>query len=129
MTHFTLTSGRRVTLARLHQARTYAGVLAGKPGPRLNQDLIDELVAEAEEYGGDTRPCLIAPNAEAFAVRLPSIACIAVLESGELKEGTEPYSGMTVVWFQDEFGPPFPAEVDAQIRALDWEAAAHEWCP
>ena len=126
--HFTLTSGRRVSLARLHQTRTYAGVLAGKPGPRLNQDLIDAVVDEAERYGV-ARPRLIPPSAEAFAQRLPSIACIAVLESGELKGGTEPYSGMTVVWFQDEFGTPFPKEVDAHIRAIDWEAEAQEWCP
>ncbi len=126
--NFTLNSGRRVLVARLHQRRTYGGVLAGKPGPRLNQDLVDELVGEAENYGGAGIQ-VIRPSAEAFAERLSSIACIAVLESGELKGGTEPYSGMTIAWFQDELGPPFPAEVDAHIRALDWEATAHEWCP
>jgi hypothetical protein len=130
MKELRLDCGRRVSIAQLHQAPTYAGVLAGKMGPYLNQLVIDSLVEEAEGYSvPGIEPLLVAPSAEAFANKLPAIACIAVLESGELKNGHEPYSAMTVAWFQDELAPPFPNDVEALIRGMDWEAVAKEWCP
>lgn len=85
MKKFTLNSGRRVSLAELHQRSTYAGVLAGKPETRLNQAVLDSILDEAKGYGfGECQPKLISPSAEAIAGRLPPIACIAVLHSNEL---------------------------------------------
>ena len=130
MKHFTLTSGRRVSIEQLHQRGTYAGVLAGKLGARLNQALIDDLVVEARSYGyGETPPILIPPEPAALEGRLPAVACIAVLNSDGLARGSEPYSTVTIAWVQPELAPPIPAQIEAHIRALDWEAKATEWCP
>ena len=130
MRGFTLSSGRVVSVAELHQRQTYAGVLAGRPGPRLNQAVIDAILEEAKWYGVAREARFIRPSADAFAGRLPSVACIAVLESGQLaRQGSEPYSSMTVVWFQDELAPPFEKNLETYLRSIDWETSAQEWCP
>jgi hypothetical protein len=125
----TLASGRMVSFAELHQTRTYAGLLAGKPGPRLNAAVIDALMEEATVYGVGDSPRLIPLSSEAMTTRLPRIACFAVLESDALPRSREPYSSLTIIWFQDEFGPPFPPFVIDYVRALNWETSAHAWCP
>ena len=128
MKQLVLESGRRVSLAQLHQEPTYAGVLAGKPAQHLNEIIIEDIVDGARQYSV-AEPVLISPSSDALSNRLPGIACVAVLASGELNGGSEPYSAMTFVWFQEELAVPFPPEVEATIRAVDWEAAAAEWCP
>jgi hypothetical protein len=127
MRDLNLGRGRIVSVAELYQRPTYAGVLAGKPGPRLNQSMIDQLLVQAKRYGCSLEPRIVAPSAEAFATELPPVACIAVLESGGF--GGEPCSSLTVAWFQEHLAPPFPQEVERYVRSLDWEAVAVEWCP
>ena len=130
MRRFALPSGRVVSVAELHQRQTYAGVLAGKPGPHLNRVVTDGLLEEAKLYGIAREPRFIRPSDHAWAGRLPSVACVAVLESSQLaRPGSEPYSSMTIVWLQDELGPPFAAEFGAFVQTIDWEASAQEWCP
>ncbi len=128
MKQLVLQSGRRVSLAQLHQEPTYTGLLAGKPARYLNESIIEHIVDDARQYSV-AEPVVISPSADAMEDRLPAIACVAVLESAELANGSEPYSAMTFVWFQEELAPPFPPEVEAAIRAVDWETAAAEWCP
>jgi hypothetical protein len=126
----TLDSGRVVTLSELHQRRTYAGLLAGKPDRRLNLALIEETTREATSCalaGADA--VVFAPPSELIASRLPAIACVAVFHSGELRGGSEPYTSMTFVWWQEAFGAMFPACVQQAISAVDWESRAQEWCP
>lgn len=123
----TLKSGRAVSLSELHQSGTYAGLLAGKPDARINQDVIEDLLGQASRYNvAGAEPQLLAPAQ--METRLPSVACIAVLQSGELQRpGSEPYSSAVVVWFQDDFGPPIAAPVLEQIKELDWESIARDW--
>lgn len=127
--HLTLASGRKVTLDTLQQWRTYAGMLAGKPDARINRSHIEELLERASEYtvvGGT--PLLIQPAEDALNARLPAVTCIAVFQSGELaRKDAEPYSSLTVAWFQGAFALPISPDVEAQIRAVDWEAAAKDW--
>ena len=57
--------------------------------------------------------------------RLPAVTCIAVFESGELtREGSEPYPSLTIAWFQAVYALPIDADVEARIRAVDWEVVA-----
>ena len=128
MKQLILESGRQVLLAQLHQEPTYAGLLAGKPAQHLNESIIEDIVEAARQYSA-AEPVLVSPSADTIANRLPGIACVAVLESGELERGSDPYSAMTFVWFQEQLAPPFPPEVESAIRAIDWETSAIEWCP
>jgi hypothetical protein len=126
----TLATGRVVSMAQLHQRGTYAGVLAGKFDQRLSRMMIEEITQEAAQHGpAGCRPHVVLPPPAAIAHRLPGVACIAVLESGELRGGSEPYSSVVVAWFQDDFLSPMPEAVAARIRDMDWEKTAVEWCP
>lgn len=125
----TLISGRAVSLGELHQWRTYAGLLAGKPDARTNGDLIEKLIEDAKQFvvkGG--KPFLVEPDPAALADRLPAISCIGVFDSNELtRPGSEPYSSLAVVWFQEEFGPPMAGATLESIHQLDWESLAQDW--
>ena len=131
----TLTSGRHVSLASLKQWRTYGGMLAGRPDAAINEAHIEDLLEEARRYtvaGGE--PMMVQPKVTTAGrpgkEHLPGITCIAVFESGELaREDSEPYSSLTVAWFQDAFALPIDPDVEAQVRAVDWEAAAKDWMP
>jgi hypothetical protein len=129
--NLTLPTGRRITLASLEQFRTYDGLLAGKPDARTNKRHIEDLFERACQHtvaGGN--PVLLQPSQEALNGHLPGVSCIAVFESGELaRKGSEPYSSLTVAWFQNSFALPIDASVDAQIRAIDWEHAGTDWMP
>lgn len=126
----TLNSGRVVSLGELHQWGTYAGLLAGKPDARMNADHIRRLLSEAKRYGvAGAEPHLVPPIPAQLETRLPAVNCIAVLNSDALQRpGSEPYSSLTVAWYQEDFAPPIAASVEQQILAIDWEAHAKDWC-
>lgn len=125
----TLAAGRRITLASLEQWRTYDGLLAGKPGPAINRSHVEELLKRAKEHTADGgHPMLIQPSEAAISGRLPAVTCVAVFESGEFaRADSEPYSSLTVAWFQHEFALPIDQTVESLIRTVDWESAAKDY--
>lgn len=127
----TLETGRVVSLVELHQWRTYAGMLAGKPDAQINEGHIEEALTSAKQYGIEgSEPYLVAPSPEVMATRLPAVLCIAVLESSELKrDPSEPYSSLTVAWWQEQLAPPMDPVVAARVSAIDWESQAVPFCP
>jgi hypothetical protein len=136
----TLRFGRTVSIAELHQWRTYAGLLAGRPDASTNQGRIGTLLDEARRFGvAEAQPYLIRPTvtikeweSKGMAMReerLPAVSCIAVLVSdGLARKDSEPYSSLTIVWFQDKFALPIAPEIYEKIRAIDWETHARDWC-
>ncbi len=57
-----------------------------------------------------------------------AVACLGHFDSGELKRpGSEPYSSLVVVWFQNRFAAPIDPGVLTQIERLDWEGLARDW--
>lgn len=123
--HLTLNSGRRIHMVGLRQWPSYYGVLAGKPYPEGNARIIDEALALARDLAPGKKAAVLLPPPPGDA--LPRIVTIAVFDSGELlKPGSEPYSSLAVVWFQDRFGLP-GEPVEAHIAALDWERLAEDW--
>ena len=136
----TLNSGRVISLGVLCQDRTYEGHLAGYPHKRMNDETIERLLAKAPKLTSDQgKPLLIDPvisvrDRGARAImgpeeRLPEVACVARFDSNALaKIGSEPYSSLTIVWFQEAFGVPTDATILEQIRAIDWEDRATDWC-
>ena len=123
-----LTSGREVSLGVLNQKLTYAGVLCGKLDARANKPIIDTLLEDAKRFvvaGGNAH--LIGPDD--ISAQLPAVACVAELQSGVLRrKGSEPYSSMTIAWFQGEFALPIAEDVLRKIRAIDCEGGAVDWC-
>lgn len=155
--NITLSSGREIALARLEQWRTYTGMLAGVPNRESNGRIIESARAVALQHGLEgTSPYLVPPQptpidlvrtseswlkatgmtAEQSAARdrashferLPAVTCVAVFESDKLaKPDSEPYSSLTVIWFQEDFALPLDAQVLAHIQSLDWETLATDW--
>jgi hypothetical protein len=118
-------------MVELHQSRTYAGLLAGRPDARMNRGHIEEALASAKQYGIEgCEPYLVAPAPAVLRSQLPAVMCIAVLESGELhRDPREPYSSLTVTWWQDQLAPPLEPAIEQHIRGIDWELRAVPFCP
>lgn len=120
-----LRSGRTIKLVRLEQWPTYRGMLCGVKSATVNEGYVERAVEQAREWAMEgMEPCLLPPPA---GEELPAVASIAEFDSGELeKEGSEPYSSVVVIWFQDRFGVP-EGEVVGQLGELDWERVAKDW--
>lgn len=142
-----LSGGRRITLDRLVQYPTYAGVVEGLPSPSTNDVRIETALIDAQALCVDgAKPHLIAPSrrdyfrepgdmASACSERLhpewlPMVTCAArFLDSAPVRDRSSDASTLTVVWFQDEFALPIAAPALDGLRALDWHALAtdFEW--
>ncbi len=134
----TLLSGREIRLMELQQSWTYEGLLEGLPTDRMNKRHLDGLLSERRgkpypqgpvhlivpterpiEYSAD-RPYPFGTPAE-----LPHVTCIGRFESRAVaREESCYYSGLVVIWFQDEFAYPIDPGVMEKLRALDWERLA-----
>ena len=139
-TDFTITSGREIRLLALDQYYTYEGLLLGVPTREMNQDIMDQLIAEyvrPDEYGV---PLLLEPeqkpldvpehrHVDGMPATLPSMTCIARFNSdGQL--GTDDiWSVLRVIWFQEEFAFPIDDQAVRQIAEIDWETRATGWLP
>jgi len=115
-----------IELVRLEQSRTYYGVLAGKLFPTVRPRRIEDALERARKDSLEgTEPLLLAPPE---GLELPEVTTIATFDSGELKRaGSEPYSSLTVVWFQEGFGVEVGERVLGQLREVDWEGLAKDW--
>jgi hypothetical protein len=138
----TLTCGRSVLLAELHQWMTYAGWLEGVPSCEWNDWKIKGALERARRYGQGFPPHLIPPQRRDYlrhpgdmetsrALRglpaewLPMVTCIGVFRDVvPARDKSMDQSYLTVVWYQDEFALPITDAVLDQLRALDWETLA-----
>jgi uncharacterized protein (TIGR02996 family) len=134
-----LHSGRSVRFLSLDQWDVYAGLLEGLPTREGNQRRIERILArERERNGGDVY--LVRPEERPIAYHreepypfgtpaaLPGIGCVGRLHSNTpARDPGRGYSGLTVVWFQDEFAFPIDPVVREQIRAIDWEQHATDF--
>lgn len=135
-----LASGRLIRLSRITQWRTNGGLLCGKPTPEMNDDNLLHTLDKAREFGkGLGEPVLIEPRRTPVppivgrdlppAEWLPATTCIAMFDSNALqRDDSEPYSSLVIAWFQDEFALPIDDTVLHEIRQIDWERFATDWC-
>jgi len=139
-----LRSGRTITLKRLNQVMTYAGLLEGTPNREMNDRHIEYALREAQEmYVAGFRPHLIPPPRQDYyrtpgdmqRIRdfsphhipewLPVVQCVGSFQSGVTARNPDMHvSVLTVVWFQDEYAPPIREPALSQLRELDWESLA-----
>ncbi len=127
-----LDGGRSISLSQLVQWRTNEGLLCGKPSSTSNDETLQRTLDEARRIGaGLGEPLLIPPtrtparNGES----LPGVTCIAIFNSTALERSdSEPYSSMAVVWLQEAFALPIEERALEEIRRINWEALATDWC-
>ena len=61
------------------------------------------------------------------AQRLPSVTCLAHIESGRpARDNRLMMSCLTVVWFQDVFAFPIDPDVRKEIIGIDWNKLAKD---
>jgi hypothetical protein len=125
---FTLYSGRVVSLSRLYKRLTYARPLAGKPNRQMNDALVGSFLEEAKAYAvPGAKPVVLLPAVAVLDAELPAVSGIGVFDSGPFnRSGREPFTSMAFIFWQKEFFPVFPPQVEQEIVATDWEANAQE---
>ena len=134
-----LPSGRKLYLRELRQVLTYEGLLAGLPTVEMNQRQLERLVAEHRDKPYDGEPYLIRPTEKPIPYQhrdgrpypfgtpsaLPAVTCIGRFRSLQtVRDKSCDYSGLVLIWLQDDFAFPIDPAVFAQILAIDWEAHA-----
>lgn len=132
-----LDSGRRLSLMELKQFLTDEGLLEGLPTAERNRQRVERWVLEhrGRPYPGE--PHLIRPVETPVPYQgdrpyrfgtpsaLPSVTCMGRFTSLDpARDPVREYSGLVVLWFQEEFALPIDPAILRQIRSLDWETLA-----
>lgn len=118
-------------LISLEQSLVYAGLIEGLPTDRTNGWKLDAL---RQRY---PKGHLIEPEQTPIPwegrypfgrpQRLPSVQCVAQLRGPGFTDTVMYHSGLTLLWFQDDWAMPVAPHIVAAIEALDWAALAEEW--
>lgn len=132
-----LVSGRLVSLKELHMRATYDGLLEGVPTVEINLTLIKRTLADPAHRAYGAPPLLLhAPqtpvtfrgrthSAEGRLATLPPVAVVARFTSLKPTAGEETdASGLSLLWYQDDFGFPPAPDLLARLRAVDWDRHA-----
>ncbi len=134
-----LDSGRVVHLGEFRQWLVYEWLWEGLPTKEMNSRRVASILAENRGHYGE--PLLIAPEEKPLEYHegkkypfgdpaaLPGVCCVARFRSHWARDREKDYSGLVVIWFQEEFAFPIDPKVAAQLQALDWERLAtdHEY--
>lgn len=140
---FRLANGRRVSVRSFSTLTSnYATVLEGGMHPQENAEQREGVIAAAERrHGGPViviEPVITPlPRISRPGVpreRLPWVACMARLASSPLHEDHGDLdlpvaSELTLVWWQDSFSLPLPAEIERAAASLDWDVHARDVPP
>lgn len=148
-------SGRKLTMKRLEQSLTYAGLIEGVPNKKTNDWRIEHDLRRAARDGQIVgEPYLIPPQRRDYLREpgdmdvlreqkshypkelerdpewLPLICCIGYFES--IKAARDPKmdgSCLTIVWYQDDYALPINDKILQTLKQLDWDRLAfdYEW--
>lgn len=139
----TLDSGRKIELKDLHQSRTYSGEIIGYPLMRFNDAKIEEALEHClSVFSFDCRPVLIPPKMTSWpdlpgaeishglshpCVTLPMVTSYGFFDSTPANPDKGSHSGLVVVWYQDQFGPPTDPDILEYLREIDWDNRAVDY--
>ena len=120
--HFTLDSGRVVSIETISIRNTYENILEADPR-HINEFIwkrtLDQLRREFGEHVLILKP---------FEPRLPAYRFVAVMHSEPLSDrGPTDYSYVTLSWFQDGLNGNLVDLVRQAAKGLDWEKHAKNW--
>jgi hypothetical protein len=126
-----LPGGRMVSVTAFSVLPSNVGILEGGLEPRANASQRDKIVKLAESrYGAPVvlvEPAIVPLSAVARPgrprERLPWMACMARLSSAPLDPDLVS-SELTLVWWQDGFTSPMPAEIERAAAGVEWERVA-----
>ena len=128
-----LPGGRMASVVAFSVLASNVGILEGGMYPECNADQRDKIVALANScFGGPIvmiEPTIVPiPNISKPGrkrERLPWMACMAHLLSSPL-DADMVSSELTLVWWQDSFSLPLPAEIERAAASLKWEHQAKD---
>ena len=132
-----LLSGRTIRLADLRMSSTYGTWLEGYPTAKWNRRVLDNLIREHSNNPYPGAPFLVPPVETPTPAldpwhqhlgppsSLPAITCVAHFTSDRpARSEYADFSGLVVLWFQDDYAFPIDPAAFDQIRALDWDRIA-----
>jgi hypothetical protein len=133
---FKLLLGRLVFLQELRQYSTYEGLLEGVPTREANANLLQHLISRHRDTPYPGLPYLIQPVETRIELpdaleypfgtpaSLPRVTCVARFTSLQPIRNNGDYSGLVIIWLQDEFAFPIAPDVMSHLLAIDWSAHA-----
>ena len=135
---FELHTGRSLYLRELRQYLTYEGLLEGLPTAERNQQRLESLVAKHRDKPYAGGPFLIQPTETPIEYNrdgrqypfgtpsaLPSVTCIGRFDSLQpARDKNCDFSGLVIIWYQEEFAFPIEPSVVSKLLAIDWETHA-----
>lgn len=130
---FKLATGRILSLEAIDQWSVYAGLLEGHPIRARNDAQVAKIRAHVLQRDGREpfliepvqRPIEHPPDMLGERAALPAIACVGrFLSHAPARDPRMDCSGLTVIWFQDDYAFPLVAAAEAALRALDWHRLA-----
>jgi hypothetical protein len=126
-----LSSGQIVHVDAFHLARTYAGLLVGKPTADLNERVLRQEAAAVQRRWGQ-RPMYLVPPAvdqsEPDHPRLPDFMLSASLYSHTPAEPGNHGSELVVIWLRPEPGDePLDEVIAAGVREVPWSLFAGDF--
>src|SRR5262249_6861667 len=123
-----LDCGRRVTVDAFDYARTYAGLLEGRPNAEMNARIIERELTDRAGSGARRKPHLIPPVIDARDPAHPVLPPVCLRAWVWCNDPIDPAfmgSALVVVWFADEcHAEPIADVVFRAIRGLPWEQFA-----
>jgi hypothetical protein len=142
-----LNCGSSITLKSLTQEMTYIGLLEGVPSSEMNDRIIQSTIDRVRKSPGlpERAPFVIPPTRRDFFRKqgdmaralqfpgrtvewLPVITCIGMFESIlPAKNRNMHASGLTIVWFQDEYAMPISEIALGSIKSIDWASQAFDF--
>ncbi len=126
-----LNSGRIVHLGELRQWEVYEWLWEGLPTKESNQRCLKRIIEENQSDYGE--PLLIEPEEMPIPyiegkrypfgepAAFPRIACIARFRSSPARDVQKDYSGLIVVWFQNDFAFPIDPKVHLLLQTINWD--------
>lgn len=131
-----LASGRVASVTGFSVLPTNFGILEGGLAREINAQQRERVLALAKKRYGEPL-VVIEPTIEPVAgpssapwgprERYPWMACMAHLTSDPLVENNfNVSSDLTLVWWQDRFDVPLPAEIERIATGIEWERAARD---
>lgn len=134
----TVKDGRSIHLESLYQYETYSGLMEGVPTRKYNAKKVQGVIRRARQIiSSNGEPHLLPPPEQKLEIpeeewfdidepaELPRIASMGSFTSlASARDPDADCSSLTVVWFQDEFGPPSDPEVLSKFSTIDWRSIA-----
>ena len=127
-----------VSIRNIFQETIYTGMAEGYPNEAINNQIIQDMKTKAATLCNIAAVHIIEPEQKPFPflanqynglpVALPEVACIAELFFyGSFKNENNDYSGLAIVWFQDDFAFPIDQVVLEKIKQIPFRRICYEW--